>query len=584
MRGSHFLVDGSFGYGGYTANYVDQPASSIGRYGFTSGSNFAGSPSEEELSTGLMTGPYPTFPQSKPNNRYEMRIVASYLPSKKLLGGTHQFNFGTLEDWERAATRITSDKAAGDYLLEFQNGVPNKIVIYNTPFPTNNNGLNGQALFMTDSWAFKRVVVNYGVRWERYDAFYPSQSKPAGQFSSVFPAASFSGQDILTWNDVVPRIGASWDLTGNGKTVLKGSFGLFGDTMGDVFAQTFNPNAQASNTYSWTGPCGATAPLAPIQYQCDVTPAFLATLPTLTPTASSGGTSQVRNPGLKEDKTYEYTARVERQIVKDVAFNVTYVNHATYNLYNSETNPGVVAPTTDVVGNGVTVGHPYSSWTVPVTFTDTFNGVSTPVTVYTYTKGTGSTSNEVMNTPSNRPDIYNTVAFAVTKRYSKRWNGTASYWLTKNHRWIQGLAGVAGSPNDDAYPIDNTWNWEARAMGAYNLPKGFLLSAFFRAQSGNPAQRLDSFNSSALSQGSTTVRMGPFGQYRGPAISILNVKAAKVFTLREKYHLELNFQVYNILNNSSAVATNYLNSPTTFNVVTSIVSPRVARVGMFFSF
>lgn len=68
--------------------------------------------------------------------------------------------------------------------------------------------------------------------------------------------------------------------------------------------------------------------------------------------------------------------------------------------------------------------------------------------------------------------------------------------------------------------------------------------------------------------------MGPFGQFRGPVISILNAKTAKVFTLHDKYHLELNFQVHNILNNSSAVSTNDLNSPTTFNVVTSIVSQR----------
>ena len=68
--------------------------------------------------------------------------------------------------------------------------------------------------------------------------------------------------------------------------------------------------------------------------------------------------------------------------------------------------------------------------------------------------------------------------------------------------------------------------------------------------------------------------MGPFGQFRGPVISILNAKTAKVFTLHDKYHLELNFQAYSILNNSSAVSTNYLISPTTFNVVTSIVSQR----------
>jgi hypothetical protein len=78
--------------------------------------------------------------------------------------------------------------------------------------------------------------------------------------------------------------------------------------------------------------------------------------------------------------------------------------------------------------------------------------------------------------------------------------------------------------------------------------------------------------------------MGPFGQFRGPVIIILNAKTAKVFTLHDKYHLELNNQVYNILSNRSGVATSYLYSPTTCNLVTSIVSPRVVRVGTLFSF
>ncbi len=69
---------------------------------------------------------------------------------------------------------------------------------------------------------------------------------------------------------------------------------------------------------------------------------------------------------------------------------------------------------------------------------------------------------EVMNAPSNRPDTYNTFEAAVTKRYSKRWNVQGSFWMTKNHEWIQA---VVPTPNDDRFPIDNTWNWEARASG-----------------------------------------------------------------------------------------------------------------------
>jgi Carboxypeptidase regulatory-like domain len=578
------LIDALFGHGGYHTTYIAQPASSIGQYGFTKGSDFAGSPSEEELSDSLYTGPT-DFPQNRPQNRYEMRATVSFIPSKPHLGGTHQLKVGTVDDWEIAGTRVEADKPSGDYLLQFQNGVPNKIVVFNYPFPNSINHLYSQAFFGTDTWAIRRVTLNLGVRWERYHSYYPTQTKVAGQFSDIFPAQTFPNTNIVTWSDAVPRIGAAWDVMGNGKTVVKGSFGLFGDTMGDLFANTFNPNAQQSRTYNWSGPCAPTADLAPIQYPCDVTPAFLATLTSLTPIAATGGLSQEPNPGLKQDKTHEYTAKLERQLVSNVALNATYVYHAIYNLYDSATNAsGVVAPTATYVNNGINVGHPYSSYTVPVTFIDNFDGTSTPVTVYTYPKGSGSTANQVLNTPSSRPDTYNSIEVGVTKRYSNKWDGLATFWITKDHRWIQGLEGITGSPNDDRFPIDNTWNWELRGNVVYNLPKGFQVLSFYRAQSGTAAQRLSVFNSPELIQGSTTLRMSPFGSYRGPVISTLNVKAAKTFTIRDRFHLEANFQVFNVLNGSAAVTTNYQTGATTFGVVSSLLSPRVARIGGVFSF
>ena len=324
-----------------------------------------------------------------------------------------------------------------------------------------------------------------------------------------------------------------------------------------------------------------TAALAPVEYKCDATPAFLATLPSLTPTAATGGTSQILNPNLLQDKTHEYTFKAERQLIPNVALNFSYVYHSIFNMYNSATNAGLVTPGATFVGNGVDVGHTYN---VAVPFTDTFNGVSTPVTIYTYAKGSGTIANEVVNTPSSRPDTYNSFEVAVNKRYSKRWNGFASYWMTKNHRWLQGTAGVIGSPNDNYFPTDDTWNWELRGSVVYNFPKGFQFSTLYRAQSGTPGQRLEAFNSSALQQGSTTIRMGPFGQYRGPVISTWNIKTSKVFNIHERFHLEANFQVFNILNTSAAVATNYLTGPSTFGVVTNLISPRVARIGGLFSF
>ena len=53
--------------------------------------------------------------------------------------------------------------------------------------------------------------------------------------------------------------------------------------MGFDYPTVYDPVGVSSKTYSWTGPCQATAPLAPVEWKCDVTPAFLATLPSLTP-------------------------------------------------------------------------------------------------------------------------------------------------------------------------------------------------------------------------------------------------------------------------------------------------------------
>ena len=46
---------------------------------------------------------------------------------------------------------------------------------------------------------------------------------------------------------------------GDGKTSLKAFFGVFGDTMGADFASTYNPNAEVTTRYRWTGPCVVTA-------------------------------------------------------------------------------------------------------------------------------------------------------------------------------------------------------------------------------------------------------------------------------------------------------------------------------------
>src|SRR5260370_13416342 len=101
--------------------------------------------------------------------------------------------------------------------------------------------------------------------------------KAAGQCSA---AATYPGKKLLVWKAVVPRVGGAWDIFGDGKTLVKASFGMFGDTMGDLWGNTFNPDALVTTTYKWNGPCVVTG-YNNVSYNntsCDASPATLASL------------------------------------------------------------------------------------------------------------------------------------------------------------------------------------------------------------------------------------------------------------------------------------------------------------------
>jgi hypothetical protein len=603
---TRWLLEAMAGFGGYRAHYTAVPGSVLAPYGWQNaqGADFLGDPTQVDVSNGNLTTGTRSGPLDRPTNRYEARGVLSYVPERRVLGGTHVFKFGSVETWEEGASRVPIEDAAGDYTLTFAGGnattasSPSQITLYNYPVTPVNYEYT-QSLFYTDAWTVKRVTVNYGVRWERYHSFLPQQTKPKGQMSGysdanglIFPGDQFAPQDILTWTDFVPRVGAAWDVSGNGKTVIKANFGMFGDTMGVLWANSFNGNGVSSKTYPWltsqpNGACYTGNPAGSElftydEYQCDVNPAWFTTaLPTLTATSASGAGAQLNNPGLKQPKTYEYMVKAERQLANNLALKVTFLRHSLYYLYDAATNPSGAFPmaTTTFVGNGINVGRPYGGYT-PVTKTNPLGGT---ITLYNFT-GTCSptcTTNEVVNTPSNRPDIFNTFEIALEKRYSKRWNALLSFWGTKNHRWLQGTAGMSGSPNDDYFPVDDTFNWEARADVSYKLPWGIEADALFRAQSGFYWAPTGNFT--GLSQGTVTVRLGQFGANQGPVIPVLNLRGAKSFRVGEGKHLTGEVQLFNALNSSAATGFTTLVG-TTYGNTTGILAPRVARIGARFEF
>jgi hypothetical protein len=76
--------------------------------------------------------------------------------------------------------------------------------------------------------------------------------------------------------------------------------------------------------------------------------------------------------------------------------------------------------------------------------------------------------------------------------------------------------------------------------------------------------------------------MEEFGAQHGPVVPVTSFRLAKKLRPTDRFSVDVNFSVFNLINSSAAVSTSYLSG--TFGRITDILAPRIARIGLQFSF
>ncbi|MBO0724476.1 MAG: TonB-dependent receptor, partial [Blastocatellia bacterium] len=115
---------------------------------------------------------------------------------------------------------------------------------------------NNYGAFLQDDWKItQRLTLNYGVRYEYLGIF----KEEFNRLSNFVPGAGLVqvGQGLSDlyqpdYNNFAPRVGFAYDITGTGKTILRGSYGLYYDTPSQDFFllqgfQTGGPSSPATN-------------------------------------------------------------------------------------------------------------------------------------------------------------------------------------------------------------------------------------------------------------------------------------------------------------------------------------------------
>jgi hypothetical protein len=257
------------------------------------------------------------------------RNVSGYLTAGQ--DGEYMFNnfFSLVQDQPATLTATVERNSPAGTLLQPAFG---REYTYNQYF-----------LFAQDTFRLTpRLTLNYGVRYENYGS--PSNVSPTKDALLQLGSGATLNQQLAGANlvspsngdeklfdsdnkDVAVRVGTSYDLFGNGNTLLRGAFGTFYDRPFDNLWQDLR-----SNDYSLTA--------IPIQgkfdYLVPVASALASLAKTSSPTSLGFPSVTLVGPDLKNGRIFSYFAGVHQRITSDFTIDVNGLGTYGRNLITTD--------------------------------------------------------------------------------------------------------------------------------------------------------------------------------------------------------------------------------------------------------
>jgi hypothetical protein len=219
-------------------------------------------------------------------------------------GGYPTISFASLNDF--AANRVQNVTAEG-------NGGPGTVF-----------GWEYSAYVQDNIKPTSRLTLNLGLRYDYGAPFRGTDDTTLANFNletlALETQAPFYEPDR---NNFAPRLGVTYDLTGSGRTILGGGYGIYYNpfALQTFFGDTLFANVQPSVTMNQTTNPGLSYPLPPLE-------GGVAAAPNRT----------AMNPNRRDNYNHQFNVNVQQQLGPSMSAQVSYVGNRTRN--NPRSKPG----------------------------------------------------------------------------------------------------------------------------------------------------------------------------------------------------------------------------------------------------
>jgi len=434
------------------------------------------------------------------------------------------------------------------------------------------------------------MTINAGLRWDRQKSVNKAseiQSNPL--IPDLLPGISYAGGGTgINWNDISPRLGFTYSLDEEFKTILRTSFARYHGQLQTYQTTMDNPlGSSAYLQYPWADNGDGQVALGEIDFDT------LKNFGGLDPNnpGAIGETPDKIDPNYSADADYEFVVGVDREVMDDLGLGVAFNWRKSGNI---EWYPFIGVTTAD-----------YEQGT-PVT---TDGRTSIP---YVLRDGvldrTDVTGGQILENHDDYRMIYKGLELTLNKRLSNRWMSRVSFSWGDWREYFDSPAAIQNPTlNRDLYSGDNdggvgidggkvlrrsagsgngyftTASWQLNISGLYQLPADFDVSANLYSRQGYPQPWYHNLDLGVLDGTEEVLAVDEVDDVRLDRIMNLDLRLARNFRFGRR-SATVAFELFNALNGNTNL-NRYINmSSGSFGRLEEIMAPRIARLVARISF